>query len=435
MVARVLTIAVALLFASACEKTNHENIDKWTRTSKGPGKLKKAIADEDLDADLSAHAAANLVKMQQDNDVREALEKMTPGRRQQVLGKLAPRLWDLARVEGENTLPNAQQIVAKDALISARKYADEAQKQQIDNYLSDWYAVSSYEARAGVGATLGAGVMRMLGAAAGKKLMSVANSVLAAPGQEKVKNRIGDELMLGLAASGNTEAVKFLLDLVRLDRGDETQGKRAMTALYKTYVDPGGLFEIASPEPLVSSLDQLVAIAKDDSISGQIINDAVALIRAVGAPACVAPLLGMVKTPHRESRFKYVAANNALKCGGVKSVAEVVRALPDQGTYVKEELQGSISGEIARLTPRDQVLATLRDLLGDKSTVVRWVAIEALAAMKSVEDAPKIAALSGNKDKLVGFWGERNPENKPDPSLGQRAKELSEQLAKGETPK
>ena len=208
-----------------------------------------------------------------------------------------------------------------------------------------------------------------------------------------------------------------------------------MTALYKTYVDPGGLFEIASPEPLVSSLDQLVSIAKDDSLPGQVINDAVALIRAVGAPACVEPLVGMVKTPHRESRFKYVAANNALKCGGVKAVAEVVRALPDQGTYVKEELQGSISGEIARLSPRDQVLAALRDLLGDKSTVAKWVAIEALAAMKSVEDAPKIAALSGNKDKLVGFWGERNPENKPDPSLGQRAKELSEQLAKGETPK
>ena len=435
MVARALTIAVALLFAAGCEKPSHENIDKWSRTQKGPGKLKKAVADEDLDADLSAHAAANLIKMQQDNVVREALEKMSPGRRQQLIGKLAPRLWDLARVEGESTLPNAQQIVAKDALISLRKHADEAQKQQIDNYLTDWYAVASYEARAGVGATLGAAVMRMLGPSAGKKLMSVANSVLAAPGQEKVKNRIGDELMLGLAASGNTEAVKFLLDLVKLDRGDDTQGKRAMSALYKTYVDPGGLFEIASPEPLVSSLDQLVALAKDDSVSGQVINDAVALIRAVGAPACLAPLVGMVKTPHRESRFKYVAAFNALKCGGAKAVAEVVRALPDQGTYVKDELQGSISGEIARLSPRDQVQAALRELLEDKSTVARWVAIEALAAMKSVEDAPKIAALSGSKDKLVGYWGERNPENKPDPSLGQRAKELSEQLAKGETPK
>lgn len=435
MVARALTIAVALVFAAGCEKTNHENIDKWTRTQKGPGKLKKAVSDEDLDADLSAHAAANLIRMQQDNEVRGAIERMSPGRRQQVLAKLAPRLWDLARIESEASLPNAQQIVAKDALITARKYADDTLKQQIDNYLMDWYAVSSYEARAGVGATLGAGVMRMLGAPAGKKLMSVANSVLAAPGQEKKKNRIGDELMLGLAASGNTEAVKFLLDLVRLDRGDPTQGKRAMSALYKTYVDPGGLFDIASPEPLVSSLEQLVSIAKDDALPGQVINDAVALIRAVGAPACLQPLLGMVSTPHRESRFKYVAAYNALKCGGAKAVPEVVRALPDQGTYVKDELQGSISGEIAKLSPRDQVQAALRDLMGDKSTVARWVAIEALAAMKSTEDAPKIAALSGSKDKLVGYWGERNPENKPDPTLGQRAKELSEQLAKGTAPK
>jgi len=55
--------------------------------------------------------------------------------------------------------------------------------------------------------------------------------------------------------------------------------------------------------------------------------------------------------------------------------------------------------------------------------------------MKSTEDASKIAALSGSKDKLVGYWGERNPENKPDPTLGQRAKELADQLGKAETPK
>lgn len=435
MLVRALTIAIALIFVAGCEKTNHENIDKWTRTQKGPGKLKKALVDEDLDPDLSAHAAANLIKMQQDADVRDALEKMSPGRRGQLLAKLLPRLWDLARIESEAALPNAQQIVAKDALLTARKYADDTQRQQVDNYLSDWYAVASYEARAGVGATLGAPVMRMLGPAAGKKLMSVANSVLAAPGQDKVKNRIGDELMLGLAASGNTEAVKFLLDLVKLDRGDPTQGKRAMSALFKAYVDPGGLFDLASPEPLVSSLDQLVAIAKDDAQPGQVINDAVALIRAIGPPACLAPLVGMVRTPHRESRFKYVAVYNALKCGGPKAIPEVVRALPDQGAYVKDELQGSVSGEIAKMTPRDQVQAGLRDLLGDKSTVARWVAIEALAAMKSVEDAPKIAALSGSRDKLVGYWGERNPDGKPDPTLGQRAKELSEQLGKGEAPK
>jgi hypothetical protein len=143
----------------------------------------------------------------------------------------------------------------------------------------------------------------------------------------------------------------------------------------------------------------------------------------------------MVRTPHRESRFKYVTAYNALKCGGAKAVAEVVRALPDSGAYVRDELQGSISGEIAKLGPRDQVLAALRELLGDKSTVARWVAIEALAAMKSVEDAPKIAAVSGNNERLVGYWGENNPEGKPDPTLGQRAKELAGQLGKPAAPK
>jgi len=433
MVARALLIA--LLFLVACEKTDHDSIDKWTHTQKGPGKLRKAVTNEDLDPDLSAHAAANMIKMGQDSDVRGMLETMSPGRRTAVIGKLAPRLWDIARVPDENSLPNAQQIIAKDALITARKFADDTQKQTIDGYLTDWYCVASYEARATVGATLGAAVMRLLGPNAGKRLMTVANSVLAAPGQEKTKNRIGDELMLGLAASGNTEAVKFLLDLVKLDRGDPTQGKRAISALYKTYVDSQGLFDIASPESLVSSLDQLVALAKDDSVPGQVINDAVALIRATGAPACVAPLVSMVKTPHRESRFKYVAAFNALKCGGPKSIAEVVRALPDQGAYVKEELQGSVSGEIAKMTPAAEVKAQLRELMGDKSTIARWVAIEALAAMKSTEDAPKIAALAGNKDKLVGYWGERNPENKPDPTLGQRAKELADGLGKGEAPK
>ena len=429
MFARALTIAFAMLFlVTGCEKTDHENIDKWTRTRKGPGKLQKAVADESIDADLSAHAAANLIKIQKEPDVRALLEKMSPGRRTQVVAKLAPRLWELARIESENHLPNAQQIVAKDALIMIRRWADEAQKQQIDNYLLDWYAVSSYEKRAEVGSTLGAAVMRMLGPSAGKRLMQVANSIIAAPGQDKVKNVIGNELLLGLAASGDPEGVKYLLDLVKIDHGDPTLGKRAMTALYKAYVDPGGLFEIATPEPLVPHLEALVAVAKNDALPGQVINDAVALIRAVGPPACLPPLLSMVSTPHREARFKYVAAYNALRCGGAKSVAEVVRALPDQGAYVKEELQGSISGEIAKLTPRDQVQAALRDLLDEKSTVARWVAIEALAAMKSTEDAPKIAALSGVKDRLVGYWGEQNPEGKPDPTLGQRAKELAQQL-------
>src|SRR5262245_3741879 len=128
MLARVLLTAV-LAFTLGCEKLDHESIDKWARTAKGPGKLRKALADESIDPDLSAHAAAQMVK-RDDPDVFAVLDAMTPGRRTQVIAKLAPRLWDIARVEAAKDLPGAPQTAAKDALVRQRRWADEVTRQQ-----------------------------------------------------------------------------------------------------------------------------------------------------------------------------------------------------------------------------------------------------------------------------------------------------------------
>jgi hypothetical protein len=425
MFVRALLIAV-LAFTFGCEKLDHENIDKWSHTAKGPAKLRKALADESIDADLSAHAAATMIKRTDDPEVFATFEAMTPARRSQVITKLAPRLWDIARIEAERELPGAPQIAAKDALVRLRKWADEVTRPQIDGYLIDWYCVASYEGRAQLGANLGATVMRLVGPPAARKLIAVVNSVIAAPGQGKVKNKVGDELLLGLAATASPDAVKYVLDIVRMDRGDPTLPRRAMSALYKAYVDPGGLFDIADADALVPNLKAIVDVAKDDAQDPQLANDAVALLRALGAPRCLAPLLEMIGAPHRNARFKFVVANNALKCGGTRAIVDVVRALPDAGAYPKDQLTGAISGEIARMTPRDQAQAAARTLLGEGSTVSKWVGIEALAAMKSPDDAPRIAALAGNRQRLIGYWGEA--EGKEDPTLGQRAKELSAEL-------
>jgi len=423
MFARVLLIAV-VAFASGCEKPTHENLDKWSHTAKGPAKLQKALTDEGLEGDISAHAAANLIKRGDDRDVYAAFETMAPGRRSEVIARLAPRLWQIARVENEKDLPGVPQVAAKDALVRIRTWADDATRQQLDGYLIDFYCVSSYEGRAKVGANLGATVMRLVGPPAAGKLISVVNGVIAAPGQDRVKNKLGDELLVGLAATASPDAVKYVLDIARMDRGDPTLGKRAMSALFTTYVDPRGLFEVADTRALVPNLPAIVEIAKNDAQDSQAANDAVSLIRAVGAPQCLAPLLGMVGAPHRNSRFKYVAANNALKCGGTKAIVEVVRALPDAGAHASDQVTGAISGEIARMSPRDQVQAAARALLADRSTVAKWIAMETLAAMKSTDDAPRLAALASSRDRLIGYWGER-AEGKADPTLGQRAKELS----------
>jgi hypothetical protein len=367
-----------------------------------------------------------LIRKQKDPEFRKTLEAMSAGRRTQVAGLLARRLWGLARVENPKQLPEAEKIGAKDALVMIRKWVDGAQRAEIDGYLIDWYAVASYEKRAPMGMNSGATVIRMIGPPAAKRMIGVVNALIAEPGQEKEKNKIHDELLLALAASASPEAVKHVLDIARLDRGDKSLGPRAMNQLYTAYVDPHNLIDVVPPDPLIPNLPHLAALAKDPTQSGSVINNALALIRAVGGRPCVEQLMPLIPVPHREAKFKYVAATFALRCGGPKSIAQVLHGMPDPGAYQREDVAGSILLEISKLTPREEVQAALRSLLEDKSTVVRWLAIEALAAIKSVEDAPRIAALSGRTERLTGYWGETG---KPDPTLGQRAKQLAEQLS------
>jgi hypothetical protein len=428
MFARLVPIALIALFALGCEKPTHENIEKWAATKKGPGKLKSAFLDDGLDADLSAHAGAVMIRTGRDNEVKTELDHMNAGRRSAVVAKLAPRLWTIARIEGEMLRPAPQQTQAKDALVLIRKYADAPTRTQIDGYLIDWYAVPSYEGRANAGAYPGANVLRMLGPPAAKKMMAVINAIIASPGQDTAKKRITDELMLGVAVTGDPEAVKYILDIARMDRGDPTLATRAMGALYRAYVNSEGLFDVVEPAALKPNLDELAKIAQDDRMPGPAANSAVALIRSVGPPDCLPPLLAMIPHPHADPAFRYLGPDHALKCGGVKAIKDVVRAMPDQA-YEKESLAGSVVLAISKLEPRDQVLVELRDLLGHKSRIARWIAVETLAAMKSVEDAAKIASVKGRGDKLTGYWGDGS--GKPEPTLGQRAKELAAQLGKG----
>lgn len=422
---------VSLVCGAGCDKPTHENIEKWANTQKGPGKLQSAFKDEGLDPDLSAHAAAVLVKKGMDAEVRTGLEQMTPARRTDLVGKLAPRLWEVARVEGENQQPNPTQVHAKDALVLARKFADDKTKVTLDGYLTDWYAVRFYGKRAGMGAVPGATVIRAIGAPAAKKLTHLADQILIDPNQTKEKrNSLDDELLLGIAVTGDADAVKYLLDLARKKTEDKTLPSRAMSALYKAYVDPNGLFDLVPSAALAPNVNTIVAIVKDDAMPSDAADDAVRLLRVVGPPACVAPLVSMVGYPHPNPKFKYVAADSALKCGGLPVVKDVVRTLPDTA-YQQEELFGGVVVDITLMTPRDQVLQTFRDLLNEKGRIPRWVAVEGLAAMKSTADIPRLQAVSSG-EKLIGYWGDQSglapKDRKPEPTLGQRAKELAARL-------
>jgi hypothetical protein len=425
-------VAMVVVAVAGCEKTDHENIDKWMGTKKGPGKLMKALQDGSIDPDLSAHAGENLIRRGQATDAITAIQAMSPERAAAVVGKLAPRLWERARVEQADAQPSPSQITAKDALFDIRKLGDDAARTQIDGYLLDWYASNQfYEQRATLGRHLGIQVMRAIGPPAGEKLKSVANSIVAKGVENNMRDKIGDELLLALAASGNADAVKYTLEIAKMDRGDPTLSERALSAIYRAYVDNGGLFPVADAAALGPNVDLFVSIAKDENNSNQTVNDAVSLIRQVGPPKCFDALLGLVNFPHSNPKYRLVLANNTIKCGGAKAIAPVARALPAQA-YDHAELRGYIWDELARVSPKADAQAALRDLLADKSWVARWVAMEALAIVKAKEDIERIQRLSGDGARLVGYWAGRD--GKKDPTLGERAKAVVAALQAGKDP-
>jgi hypothetical protein len=426
-----LATVIALVFVVACEKPSHENVDKWTHTKNGESKLDGVLADENADVDLAAHAGANLLRMNKDLDVRRMLEAMPAPRRAQVASKMAARMWDVARVDGELSMPRPEQVHAKDTLVMLRKYVDDAGRPAIDTYLLDWYCVASYDGRAQTGAVLGPTVIRMLGPQAAKKLTPVVDAIVTAPAAGAKHKRIGDELLLALAVSGSPDAVKYLLDLARMKTADPTLAERAVNGLYRAYVDPESLFEVLQdPAPLAANLDAILAIAKDPAVTGNTATEAIKLVRTLGPPRCIAPLVALVAYPHPNPKFKFAAADAALKCGGIPAIKDVVHALPDV-PYERAQLFGAVVVDITAMPPPAQVLAILRSLLAEPGRIPRWVAIEGLAAMKSAADAPAMAAVSSS-EKLVGYWGDQSdvdPKNrKADPTLGQRAKELAATL-------
>lgn len=428
----VIVLALLGLVVSACEKTDHANIDKWMTSKKGMGKLKGAVRDASLDPDLSAHAAENLYKRGADEDVKKALEAMGPERRAKVIGKLAPRLWAMARMEGEKAKPTPLQEMGKDALFEIRPFADDEARKAIDGYLTDWLTGGYFEGRSLAGRFQGTAIIRALGPPAGEKLIAEANRIIATPDKDGRRPKIGDQLLLGLAASGSPEAAKLVLEIARMDRGDPTLADRAVGAVWKAYLDPGGLFPPADAAALVPSLELLGTIARDDASTARIANDAVELIRAAGRPGCLAPLLAMVRQPHRDPRFRWVGANNAIRCGGAAALPQVVAELSPGATYEQKVLVGAVVAPLPSLGEREAVLAAARGLVAEKSWVARWVGIETLAAMDAKGDAALVAGLAGDKTKLNGYWGDQagidKKDQKPTPTLGQRATELAAKL-------
>lgn len=442
LVARLLCILLvpgSILLLGGCEGVSHENIDRWPSTQKGPGKLRDALQDSQLEPDLSAHAGRNLIQMDETAFVIEAFGKMSETRRQAVLDKLVRRLWRDARIEGELTMPSPDQVAAKDALFALRKLATGEVQSTIDENLVDWLTGGYYAARARQGAARGSLIVRTIGAKAAPKLLAVGKFILVSPADTAGRlAKIEDPLLIGLAATGDPDAVDFLLDLMNVERNDDTLSQRVIDALHLAYVSNENLFDVADGKALIPHVGRLASLAQDETRDPRLVNDAIRIIGAVGAPACIKPLVELIAFPHENENFLWVAANSALQCGKSQAIVPVADAIPQGGSYTRKELAGALWVPMAVLDDKQNVAKQARILLESQSWVSRIIAVELLGelalASSAASDAEQIARLGDDKTPLRGWWGDQDqlPKNqrKPLPRLGERSREVASKLAK-----
>ena len=155
----ILLVAFGVLGA-ACEKPTKENLDKWTRTEKGPQKIKDALANSELGPDLRARAARNLVRMEDWVTVKDTLGKTPDAEREPMVSALAKELWEDAKnFPDRRSVPTPLQTQAKDALFELRTFASDDTRKTIDGYLVEWLS-GYYEGRSMTGRILGRTIVR-----------------------------------------------------------------------------------------------------------------------------------------------------------------------------------------------------------------------------------------------------------------------------------
>ncbi len=441
LIAAGLVLSLSTM-AGGCGQPSHEKIDDWAQTKKGPGKLADALNDAELDADLRAHAAQNLIHRDAAAKVLERLASMREEARQPVVAALVPRLWSDARMDAERGVPAPAQIVAKDALFELRALADTDNQRRIDELLIEWLTGGYYSGRAQTGRFLGSQILAAIAhgpnaTAASEGIVRRANALLATPPDSAGRrNKVEDDLLLGLAVVGHPDATGLLLDLVEADRIDPTLPERAMAALHTAYIDPDGLFKAADgARGLAPHVRRLLALANGRKYSARIVNDAVELVGAVGAPACFAGLVELIAQPG-DAQLRWVGANAALRCGGVEAIIPVAEALPAAAALERAQLEGAIWRSAVAMESRAEVAARARTLLASANPYARVTGIEILnslgLASSAAADASRVRALVSDRTRLRGWWGEQadaaRGERKADPTVGERAEMVAKNL-------
>ena len=188
--------AVALLFvwgATACAVT-HEDIDTWTGTVRGPGKIVAVLLADKYDDELRVHAASALIRMERDDvdgvaELQNALSALPEDTRRRIVDGMTPQLLEMMRGGDtpvpEGTAPPAALVRAKDASFLLLQYASAPQQQQLIEGVVRWFVVD-FNGRSLSGSFSAEQVIRQLGAPAASILVDAMTARIPASALVKI---------------------------------------------------------------------------------------------------------------------------------------------------------------------------------------------------------------------------------------------------------
>lgn len=230
----LLSVAIAAVAVSGC-KVTAEDIDYWTGTRKGPGKIVAVLQSDKYEDDLRVYAALALVRMEPRpatpeiepvdgvSELQAALRRIPEESRQRIVDQMAPGLMEMMRGEdapqaGESDVVPPRQIRAKDAAFLVLPYASQDARRQLTEAVVDWFVVD-FNGRNLAGSYSAEQVVRQLGAPAASRLVNALNARL--PQQALVK------LAELIASLGNAETKERAAErLVAIER--EMEGEEFM---------------------------------------------------------------------------------------------------------------------------------------------------------------------------------------------------------------
>ena len=151
----------------------------------------------------------------------------------------------------------------------------------------------------------------------------------------------------------------------------KTAGSDAATArargAVQAYVDPESLFDVLPPDALVPHLAALVAIARDPN-AGDAAAYAIKLIRTIGPPRCIAPLVELIGYPHPNPNFKLVSGGQRAQVRRDRRRSRTWSTrLPDV-PYARDQLFGAVASITADDAAAPRSRRSLRELLADNGS-------------------------------------------------------------------